>query len=546
VSPSVDPFDQAVDELLDREFEESPRWASALGRDGFDGRLDDLSAAGFDRREKGDEAWLQRFRSFDVGEITPDQVIDRALVLAQLEERQALAGWQGWRRSPEGYLETGITELFLLHMRSEEELTDGAVARLEGIGAVLDQAEENLDPSLANRLIIERSLAACTADIDFAGQEVALLATDPVNQARLRAAGEVGARAYTKFAGFLSELALTCTGSYVFGEERYNHVLHKGELIDMDARALRQMGWDEYHRIADELARVTSDLTGGSGDWASTVRQLQQQHASSIGAMRDDYAAMCLEARQFMSDQGLVTNPPDENCHVVPAPPPVRASLAVACYIAPPMFNPSKDGFFFVPYPVDAGDSVEVAGLLESNAPYSVATTSVHEAYPGHHWHFMTMKEARKVRRVFTSTYCIEGWALYAEGMMRDAAFFTPEQELGQLEARLFRAARIVVDTSLHMGEMTVDDAVAFMHDKVLMPLPTARAEVARYCAWPTQASAYLTGAMIIERARDDWLANGGLLRDFHDALGRSGAMPVPLAIRAIGLPSVPPVDRAF
>ena len=51
---------------------------------------------------------------------------------------------------------------------------------------------------------------------------------------------------------------------------------------------------------------------------------------------------------------------------------------------------------------------------------------------------------------------------------------------------------------------------------------------MARYCAWPTQASAYLTGAMAIERARDDWVAAGGSLRGFHDLLAGSGAMPVP------------------
>ena len=225
--------------------------------------------------------------------------------------------------------------------------------------------------------------------------------------------------------------------------------------------------------------------------------------------MRAEYEAVCLDARRFMIEEELVTDPPDERCHVLPAPPAVRATLAVACYIAPPMFKPSRDGYFFVPYPVDDGDADEIEGLLESNASYSMATTAVHEAYPGHHWHLMTNKESREVRRIFTSDYFAEGWALYAEGMMRDAGFFTLEQELGQLEARLFRAARIVVDTSLHTGEMSVDEAVAFMHDRALLPLPTARSEVARYCAWPTQASAYLTGAMAIERARDDWMAGG-------------------------------------
>ena len=206
------------------------------------------------------------------------------------------------------------------------------------------------------------------------------------------------------------------------------------------------------------------------------------------------------------------------------------------------MFKPSREGFFFVPYPVDPEDPSQVAGLLESNATYSIPTTAVHEAYPGHHWHLMTMKSARKVRRVFTSTFFVEGWALYTEGMMRDAGFFSLEEELGQLEARLFRAARIVVDTSLHTGEMSVEQAVAFMHDKAMLPLSTAQAEVARYCAWPTQASSYLTGAMRIERARDEWVADGGSLRHFHDSMAESGAMPVSLALRAVGHPSATPV----
>jgi uncharacterized protein (DUF885 family) len=242
---------------------------------------------------------------------------------------------------------------------------------------------------------------------------------------------------------------------------------------------------------------------------------------------------VCDRARRFMIEHGLVSSPFDERCEVIPAPAAVRATLAVASYLSPPMFKPSKVGHFFVPYPVDADDDEEVQGLLESNASYSVATTAVHETYPGHHWHLMTAKTARPIRRLFASTFFVEGWALYAEAMMGEAGFFSPEEELGQLEARLFRAARIVVDTSLHTGEMSVDEAVAFLHDRALLPLPTARSEVARYCSWPTQASSYLTGAIAIERARDEWVAGGGSLRAFHDGLAGSGALPIPLAVRA-------------
>jgi uncharacterized protein (DUF885 family) len=536
VTPESGPFDRAVEELIDRELEESPRWASLLGRDGFDHRLDDLSAAAFDRRAAADRDWRDRFDAFGADRLAPEEAIDRALITARLGERVALTDWQGWRRSPEEYLETGITELFLLQMHSEDELTDAAVDRLGAIGGVLEGARANLDPSLASTLILERGIAQCDACVTFARTEVAALATGPANRGRLEEAGARAALAYERFARHLRELAPRCTGTFAFGEERYNAVLQRGELLDLDVRALRRRGEAELEALTAELESAALALDA-TRPWRETLRRLQRDRAPSIEQMRADYEACCLEARRFLVERGLVSFPPDERCHVVPAPAALRAILAVASYLSPPMFKPSRDGFFFVPYPVDEDDREEVDGLLESNAPYSVPTTAVHETYPGHHWHLMTMKAARPIRRCFTSTYFVEGWALYAEAMMREEGFFTPEQELGHLEARLLRAARIVVDTSLHLGEMEPDEAVSFMHEHALLPLPTARSEVARYCAWPTQASAYLTGALAIEQAREEWLTAGGTLRAFHDALANSGALPVPLALRAIGRP---------
>ncbi len=531
-SGASDDFERAIDELMAREFDESPVWASLLGRDGYDRRLDDCSAAAFERRASDDAAWLQRFAASDPAALSPEQSVDRELVLAELGRRVALAGWEAWRRSPEVYLETGLSELFLLSIRSEEEFADAAEARLSSIGGVLADATDNLDPRLADALVVERSLAQCVANIGFARHEVPGMVR-PADRERVQAAGETAARAYERFAGFLRQLLPRCSGSYVFGRERYEAVLARGELLDLDLDSLRRLGWEEYHRLAGRMGGLAASLSGGTDDWPDVVRRLQGTHAAGVDALRSEYESMCERARRFMTEHELVSNPSDERCEVVPAPAAVRATLAVASYLSPPMFKPSKVGHFFVPYPVDPGDTEEVAGLLQSNASYSVATTAVHEAYPGHHWHLMTMKAARPIRRLFTSTFFIEGWALYMESVMAGAGFFSPEEELGQLEARLFRAARIVVDTSLHTGEMSVEEAVTFMHERALLPLPTARSEVARYCSWPTQASAYLTGALAIERARDEWLAGGGDLRGFHDALAGSGAMPVPLAARA-------------
>ncbi|HEX5827567.1 MAG TPA: DUF885 family protein, partial [Candidatus Limnocylindrales bacterium] len=97
-----------------------------------------------------------------------------------------------------------------------------------------------------------------------------------------------------------------------------------------------------------------------------------------------------------------------------------------------------------------------------------------------------------------------------------------------------------------HLGEMTFDEAVAFMHDKAMLPEPVAVAEVGRYCWWPTQASSYLTGCLEILEIRRRYLdARGfagvdpkavpvGVIRDFHDTIARAGSLPLGLADRAV------------
>ena len=174
---------------------------------------------------------------------------------------------------------------------------------------------------------------------------------------------------------------------------------------------------------------------------------------------------------------------------------------------------------------------------MQTNSYTIIPTIAVHEAYPGHHWHLITVQaNPRPVRKVLSTSYFTEGWGLYSELLMMEEGFYDdPRHELGVADARIFRAARIVVDTSLHIGEMTVEEAVRFMMENTGFTEPTARAEVGRYCSWPTQASSYLTGSLEIERIRRRYFAERrGDLRSFHDRLAGSGALPIGLAERAL------------
>jgi uncharacterized protein (DUF885 family) len=86
---------------------------------------------------------------------------------------------------------------------------------------------------------------------------------------------------------------------------------------------------------------------------------------------------------------------------------------------------------------------------------------------------------------------------------------------------------------------MTLEEAQRFMVERANLTEPTARAEVARYAAWPTQASAYLVGCLAILAIRARYLARTGgsdsaILRAFHNRLAGSGGLPPALAERAL------------
>jgi uncharacterized protein (DUF885 family) len=249
------------------------------------------------------------------------------------------------------------------------------------------------------------------------------------------------------------------------------------------------------------------------------------------------YTATTERCRAFLVERDLVTIPEGESVSVEPSPPYQRPVLAVASYMAPPPFRRSRLGHFFVPFPPDGVTPAQLRQRLATNSYASMATISAHEAYPGHHWHLVWSQDnAPAVRSIVRTPYFSEGWALFAEQIMAEAGFFADDAELlSHLDARIFRAARIVVDTSLHCGEMSFEEAVTHMVTHTGLSEATARAEVSRYCAWPTQAASYLTGAVELERMRARYVQAGhGDARRFNDTVAATGSLPLGLAERCV------------
>jgi uncharacterized protein (DUF885 family) len=536
-------FSSLVQTFLDEEFAESPVLASSLGLTAYDERLDDLSAAAFRQHEERTDAWIARFRAVADDMLSAAERIDRDFAISILRGRQITRPLRTWQRQPATYLNPGLQgvfSLFLHRLRPERDLAEAARARLAAVPAGIAHGMENLDLAIVPRIYLDRAIGQARAAAKYARELVPLELRDASLREPVARAGAEAAAAFDAFADFLQRNAEKASGDHAIGEERYTALLREKELLPYDARALRERGREQYDLLASEARRLAREIDG-TDDWAALLEKLNRVHAPTPQAMRDEYAEWTERARTFLRDTGLVTLPPGETCSVEPSPTFQRPILAVASYNRPPAFSDSLAGHFFVPYPPDGTPPEEVQKRLEGNCSAGIPTTAVHEAYPGHHWHLvMAHFNPSKLRQVFSTSYFSEGWALYAERVMREQGFFTdPRHELYQYEATLFRAARIVVDTSLHLGEMTFDEAVRFMVEKGNLTEPNARAEVGRYCSWPTQASSYLTGMLEIVDIRTRWLSRTGrndvpALREFHDTLTGSGALPTSLAERAL------------
>jgi uncharacterized protein (DUF885 family) len=536
-------FASLVDSFLKEEYEDSPTLASSLGLTEYDERLDDTSAAAYERRRVSDLEWLRKFRAVADEGLASAERIDRDLLVSVLRGRELYQPLEMWKRQPNYYLNPGLNgvfSLFLHRLRPERELADAAAKRLDGVPTNIRDGVANLDFSKTPRVYAERAIGQAKAAARYARELVPAEVRDASSKQRLTDAGAKAAKAFDEFAAYLESNKARATGDWAIGEELYSTLLREKELLPFGAAELRERGREQHALLSTEANRIATEIDG-SGDWAKTCDRLNKIHAPTPDAMRDEYADWTERARSFLRDTDLVTLPPGEKCTVEPSPPFQRPVLAVASYQRPPAFRDTLHGHFFVPYPPDGTSPEEVQKRLEGNCSAGIPTTAVHEAYPGHHWHLVMAKaNPSHARRIFGTAYFSEGWALYAERVMREQGFFTdPKHLLYQYEATIFRAARIVVDTSLHMGEMSFDEAVRFMVEKGNLTEPNARAEVGRYCSWPTQASSYLTGMLEIIDIRTRWLARRGksdrpALRAFHDAITSAGMLPTTLAERAI------------
>ena len=172
---------------------------------------------------------------------------------------------------------------------------------------------------------------------------------------------------------------------------------------------------------------------------------------------------------------------------------------------------------------------------LPSRPLYNLPALTLHESSPGHSLQgslVMEMGEMPGFRKEYISAYG-EGWGLYSEWLGKEMGIYqTPYEDFGRLTYAMWRACRLVIDTGIHHGGWTRDEAIAYLRDNTAMSEHEVTTEVDRYISWPGQALSYKLGEIVIMRLRREAEAELGPkfdVRAFHDAVLAQGSVPLPV-----------------
>lgn len=303
---------------------------------------------------------------------------------------------------------------------------------------------------------------------------------------------------------------------------------------DMTPAQIHQMGLDEVARIEAEMNAILvgEGLAEGSiGERVQVIarrpEQLYPDTDEGRAAIIADFTAIIEEIDAGLDDTFNVRPKQGVKVERVPE---FREKTAPGAYYNPPAFDGSRPGVFYI----NLRNTAEVA-------KFGMRTLAYHEAIPGHHFQTTIQQELTGVptfRKILPFTAFSEGWALYTERLAWEIGFQQqPLDNLGRLQAEMFRAVRLVVDTGLHDKRWTREQAIAYMSEKTGMPETDVVAEIERYLVMPGQALAYKVGMNRILELREKAKAALGPkfdLKAFHDLVLTGGDLPLALLERRV------------
>ena len=550
-APSVEANRKALNTIFADYWEDKlkhdPEFASTLGDKRYNDQISDYSVKEVNDALAREQNFLMRLAAIDSAGLSDEEKTSRDLLLRDLAQDQEAADFKEWEMPLDqmGGIHTTYPQLVAQLSFTSVKDYDDWIARLHAIPRAFDQVSANMsigmdDRRLPPRYLIQKALEQVKSLANQKPEDSPLAlplknfpaAIPAAERERIKAemldaiAKEV-LPAYLRFARFLEVSYIPAcreqpgVSALPDGAKYYGFLIRRATTTDLSASQIHQIGLDEVKRDEAEMLAIAQKL--GFADLKSFRASLKANprlKGATAEALLDAYRGYLKPMQAKLPS--LFGRLPKAPFEVVAIPDYMEKTAPPAYYYASAP-DGSRPGRL----------RINTYNAAERNL-YAVEAIAYHEGIPGHHLQISIAHELNglpEFRKFGGYTAYIEGWALYSERQGKEVGFYQdPYSDYGRLEADIWRAIRLVVDTGVHSQHWTREQMVEYFHDHSAIDEPAVQSEVDRYIGWPGQALAYKVGQMKIlelrERAKKA-LGQQFELKAFHDQVLDAGALPL-------------------
>jgi uncharacterized protein (DUF885 family) len=540
-------LNKLFDDYWQDKLKHDPEFATYLGDKRYDSELTDHSPAAVNDALARGRQFIDRLSGIDTTGLSKQDQLSAELLLRTLIEDQEAAPFKEWQMPVTQYegIQVDLPQLATHTSFDTVDDYDHYIARLNKIPGAFLQIMSNMQTGLdAHRTppqyLMQKVL---TQAQNIAGQKpedspfalplksfpASIAAPDRkrISQDLLEALTRAVLPSYQRFAKFLSYTYIPgCRkepGIWAIpdGDAYYAFRIRQSTTLNKTAAEIHQIGMDEVKRDEAEMLAIIKKL--GSNDihsFAAALKDNPKEHPASEEALLNVYRGYIAQMQPRLPE--LFGHLPKAKLEVVAMPEYMAPTQPQAFYDqgTPDMKRPGR---------VD----VNLYNWAQRSLA-GVEAVSYHEGIPGHHLQISLQQEVPglpQFRQQGYYTAYTEGWGLYSERLGKEIGFYKdPYSDYGRLEADMWRAIRLVVDTGVHSQHWTRQQMVDFFHEHSGMDETNIQSEVDRYIAWPAQALGYKMGQLKILELRDRAQKSLGSKFDipaFHDVVLDSGPLPL-------------------
>jgi uncharacterized protein (DUF885 family) len=542
----------------------SPVDATVLGEHRYDDKLPTITPEGRAERMAVWRGLQQEQAGIDPAKLTPANQVDYAMLKNELAYRI----WtndvlQDWAWNPQIYNDIAAGSLYSLAARDFAPWPvrlKSATARMEALPAFLAESRRQLVPARVPKVFAE-TVAKQNAGILQIAEDMLAPHKDaltPADSARFDAAMQVLKAAVGEHQRWLDQtLVPQARGAFRLGTKRYDQKMKFALMSDLTRPALKAAALQAFESTRTEMYALSRQVLAGRADAPALPDKptTRQQQAAIEAALKLSYAKRpprggleqraretLAEATEFVRAKGFIRMG-DGPVQVITMPK-FQQGNAVAYNDPPGPLEKHLQNFYAVsPIPDDWSDAQATSFLSEYN-DYMIHDLGIHEAMPGHYLQLDHSNRAPStLRAMLWSGPFVEGWAVYAEGVMKDEGYLNhdPLFKLTVLKMRLRSVTNTLLDIGIQTEGMTRDQAMELMMQGAFQQEREAAGKWVRANLSSVQLLSYFTGYEEHRRLRAEAERRWGkefTLRRYHDSVLSFGSPPVKYA-RALlfGLP---------